>query len=136
MARRDDLHFPVKRALQKDGWKITHDPVVLYFRELRMQADLGAGRLMAGEKEGRQIVVEVKDFDSPSLVNELQKMMGQLELYQWALDEQAQARDLFLALSRAVYDDCLQFAPSAFNAIIERKKINLIVFDETLEVIW
>lgn len=54
MSRRDDLHLPVKRALEKDGWTITHDPAVLYFRDLRMRADLGAERLLAGEKEGQQ----------------------------------------------------------------------------------
>lgn len=55
MSKRDDLHFPVRRALEKEGWAITHDPAVLYFRDLRMRADLGAERLMAGEKDGRQI---------------------------------------------------------------------------------
>lgn len=133
MSRRDDLHLPVKRALEKDGWTITHDPAVLYFRDLRMRADLGAERLLAGEKEGQQIVVEVKDFDGSSLAAELQRMIGQLELYQWALDEQAPARDLFLAVNRTVYDERIQSARSAFNAIVERKQIKLIIFDEVLE---
>ena len=133
MSRRDDLHLPVKRALEKDGWTITHDPAVLYFRDLRMRADLGAERLLAGEKEGQQIVVEVKDFDGSSLAAELQRMIGQLELYQWALDEQAPARGLFLAVNRTVYDERIQSARSAFNAIVERKQIKLIIFDEVLE---
>jgi len=34
MSRRDDFHFPVRRALEKEGWTITHDPAVLYFRDL------------------------------------------------------------------------------------------------------
>ena len=135
MSRRDDFHFPVRRALEKEGWTITHDPAVLYFRDLRMRADLGAERLLAGEKEGRQIVVEVKDFDGPSLAGELQRMIGQLELYQWALDEQAPGRELFLAVSRVVYDERIQLARSAFNAIVERKQIKLIIFDEAEEVI-
>lgn len=42
MARRDDLHFPVRRALEKDGWKITHDPLELELRGAKLQADLGA----------------------------------------------------------------------------------------------
>ena len=135
MSRRDDLHFPVRRALEKEGWTITHDPAVLYFRDLRMRADLGAERLLAGEKEGRQIVVEVKDFDGPSLAGELQRMMGQLELYQWAIDEQAPGRELFLAVSRAVYDERIEPVHLAFSAIVERKHIKLVIFDEVQEVI-
>lgn len=78
-------------------------------------------------------MVEVKDFDGSSLAAELQRMIGQLELYQWALDEQAPARDLFLAVNRTVYDERIQSARSAFNAIVERKQIKLIIFDEVLE---
>jgi len=74
MSRSDDLHFPVRRTLEKEGWTITHDSVVLYFHALRMIADIGAERLLAGDKEGRQIVAEVQDFDSPSLAGELQRM--------------------------------------------------------------
>jgi hypothetical protein len=135
MSRRDDFHFPVRRALEKEGWTITHDPAVLWFRELRMKADLGAARAFVGEKERRQIVVEVKDFDSPSLTGELQRMIGQLELYQWALDEQAPQCELFLAISQEVYDGRLQTVRLAFEAILERKRISLILFDAAREVI-
>ena len=64
MSRRDDFHYPVRRALEKEGWAITHDPVILTFRDLRLKADLGAERYLAAEKEGRRVVVEVKDFDT------------------------------------------------------------------------
>jgi hypothetical protein len=135
MARKDDFHFPVRRALEKDGWTITHDPAVLYFRELRMKADLGAERLLAGEKDGQQIVIEVKDFDGASLASELQRMMGQMELYQWALDEQSPGRELFLAVSQAVYDELIHPVSLAFHEIVQRKQIKLLIFDETSEVI-
>jgi hypothetical protein len=135
MSRRDDLHFPVRRALEKEGWTITHDPIVVAFKDLRLKVDLGAERYFAAEKEGRKIAVEVKDFDRNAMASELQKLIGQLQLYQWALEEHSSERDLFLAVSKAVYDDYIQDERTAFYAIVERKRINLIVCDTAQEVI-
>lgn len=47
MARYDLYHEPVKQALIKDGWAITHDPFTLEYKELRVQADLGAEKALA-----------------------------------------------------------------------------------------
>ena len=135
MSRRDDFHYPVRRALEKEGWTITHDPIVIAFRDLRLKVDLGAERYFAAEKEGRQIAVEVKDFDRNAMSSELQKMIGQLQLYQWALEEHSPERDLYLAVSKTVYDDYIQNEKTAFHAIVERKRINLIVCDTAQEVI-
>ena len=135
MSRRDDFHYPVRRALEKEGWTITHDPIVIAFRDLRLKIDLGAERYFAAEKDGRQIAVEVKDFDRNAMSSELQKLIGQLQLYHWALEEHSPERDLYLAVSKSVYDDYIQNEQTAFHAIVERKRINLIVCDIVLEVI-
>lgn len=135
MSRRDDFHYPVRRALEKEGWAITHDPVILTFRDLRLKADLSAERYLAAEKQGRNVVIEVKDFDTTAMSSELQKMIGQLQIYEWAIEEQASDHVLFLAISEKVYDKYVQDKTTAFHAIVERKRINLIVFDEVKEVI-
>jgi hypothetical protein len=78
------------------------------------------------------------DYDDAAelkLLLEALSVIGQLELYQWALDEQTPGRELFLAVSQAVYDDRIRPVQSAFNAIVERKRIKLIIFDEAREVI-
>jgi hypothetical protein len=98
--------------------------------------DLAAERYLAAEKEGRKIAVEVKDFDRNAMASELQKLIGQLQLYQWALEEYSPERDLYLAISQTVYDDYIQDEQTAFHAIVERKRINLIVCDTAREVIW
>ena len=133
MSRRDDLHFPLRRTLEKDGWVITSDPLILVLGETLLKADLGAEKLFTAEKEGRKIAVEIKDFDASSVISELEKTMGQLQLYQWALEEQEPERQLFLAISQAVYIS--QFQRPIFQIAIQRNKINLLIYVPDQEVI-
>lgn len=133
MSRRDDLHFPLRRTLEKDGWIITSDPLILVLGQTLLKADLGAEKLFTAEKEGRKIAVEIKDFDASSVISELEKTMGQLQLYQWALEEQEPERQLFLAISQAVYAS--QFQRPIFQIAIQRNKINLLIYAPDQEVI-
>jgi hypothetical protein len=77
MPQYDLYHNTVKNALVKDGWVITDDPFVIEFKGLRLYADLGAEKLLAAEKHERKVVIEIKVFNSPSLVTELEKAVGQ-----------------------------------------------------------
>ncbi len=133
MSRRDDLHFSLRRTLEKDGWIITSDPLILVLGQTLLKADLGAEKLFTAEKEGRKIAVEIKDFDASSVISELEKTMGQLQLYQWALEEQEPERQLFLAISQAVYIS--QFQRPIFQIAIQRNKINLLIYAPDQEVI-
>ena len=133
MSRRDNLHFPLRRTLEKDGWIITSDPLILVLGDTLLKADLGAEKLFTAEKEGRKIAVEIKDFDASSVISELEKTMGQLQLYQWALEQQEPERQLFLAISQAVYIS--QFQRPIFQIAIQRNKINLLIYSPDQEVI-
>ncbi|MGK7903175.1 MAG: XisH family protein [Hormoscilla sp.] len=133
MSRRDKDHSSLRRTLEKDGWTITDDPYLLVLGNTFLKADLGAEKLLAAEKEERLIAVELKGFGSSSPINELQKAMGQLQLYQWALDGQEPERQLFLAISQEVY--IRDFQTQIFQLAVERNKINLLVYEPKQEVI-
>jgi hypothetical protein len=133
MSRRDTLHFALRRTLEKDGWMITSDPLILELGQTLLKADLGAEKLFTAEKEGRKIAIEVKDFDSSSAISELEKTMGQIQLYQWALEIQEPDRILFLAISETVYIS--QFQRLIFKLAIQRSRINLLIFEPNEEVI-
>ncbi|MDP5337051.1 MAG: XisH family protein, partial [Nodularia sp. (in: cyanobacteria)] len=76
MPQYDLFHNQVKNALTKDGWVITDDPFILEYKGLRLYADLGAEKLFAAQKMQQKIVIEIKVFNSPSLITELEKTLG------------------------------------------------------------
>jgi XisH protein len=73
MPQYDLYHNEVKNALIKDGWVITDDPFTWEYKGLRVYADLGAEKLLAAERMQEKIVIEIKVFNSPSLITELEK---------------------------------------------------------------
>ena len=133
MSRRDDLYLSLRHTLEKDGWQITDDPLVLTLEKILLKADLGAEKFFTAEKQDRKIAVEIKDLDAPSVISELEKTIGQLQLYQWALELQEPERQIFLGISQAVY--LKHFQKPIFQMVIKRNKINLIVYDPKKEVI-
>lgn len=77
MPAKDFHHDTVKRALIKDGWTITDDPLTLKLGVRSVYMDLGAEKLIAAERGSDKIAVEIKSFSSPSLLNDLEKAWGQ-----------------------------------------------------------
>ncbi|MCB0078938.1 MAG: XisH family protein [Anaerolineales bacterium] len=131
MPRYDLFHDTVRTALTKDGWTITHDPFLIEYKGFRLQADLGAAKVFAAEKEAQRIVVEVKVFGTPSFVSELQKSVGQYLMYRTFLKHTAPERELFLALPQSVFEDFFQ--QEAITEIVEEHQLHLLVFDPTTE---
>lgn len=133
MSRRDRLHQALRRTLEKDGWTITADPLILTLEEAVLRADLGAEKTFAAEKDGRKLAIELKEFTAISAISELEKTMGQIQLYQWALEVQEPDRLLFLAVSQRTY--LKHFQKALFQLAVQRNKINLLVYEPDFEVI-
>jgi hypothetical protein len=133
VSARDIYHDTVKRALQKDGWTITHDPFPLKIGKKRLSVDLGAERLISAENKTRKIVVEVKSFVGQSDVKDLEQALGQYVLYRQILDEMGVERILYLAVSQVVFNAV--FTIELGQILLKNQVIKLIVFDDESEAI-
>ena len=133
MPARDLYHDVVKRSLVKDGWTITHDPLVLKWGAKDLYVDLGAERLLAAERGGERIAIEVKSFLGPSDVDDLEKALGQFILYHDLLAERDPDRILFLAVSIDVWRDV--FEEPIGELLLAKKRLRVLVFDPKEEEI-
>jgi glycerophosphoryl diester phosphodiesterase len=130
---KDAYHDIVKRALIKDGWKITHDPFVIKYKDLTVIADLSAEKTFVSDKTGKKIVIEIKVFGTKSKVSEFEKAKGQYDIYQIALRKNQISDTLFMAISDDIYASF--FSREAIKEIVEEEKINLVIFNPAAEEI-
>lgn len=99
MSAKDKFHDVVKAALQKDGWQITHDPLVLRVQGIAdLYVDLGAENSIAADRQGEKIAVEIKSFIGTSTISEFHSAIGQFINYRYALELQEPERVLYLAV--------------------------------------
>jgi hypothetical protein len=135
MSAKDLYHEACVHALQKDGWTITHDPLTVSVGKTDLLIDLGAERIVAAERNGERIAVEIKSFIKLSPVQDLKEAVGQYVLYQGALAESPQnvGRTLYLAIRIETYDSV--FEEAIGQMLLRHSHLRLIVFDPVSEVI-
>jgi hypothetical protein len=125
--QRDAYHHIVKAALVRDGWTVTHDPLVVRYKGLRVYIDLAAEKSLPDSK----IAIEVKVFGGGSTVDDFEKAVGQYNIYRDVLRRRKIKRELFLAISRGTYKK-LDRIP-ALPELVGDQKIHLLIFDEQNE---
>jgi hypothetical protein len=132
---RDIIHEAVKKALEKDGWVITDDPLYFVFDDDdSISIDLGAENQIMAEKEAEKIAVEIKTFNQPSLMYEFHKAIGQYFNYQTALIEAMETdRDLYVAIPDTIYTRFM--AHRIIKRSIERMGMRFILIDIKKEII-
>jgi hypothetical protein len=131
MPQKDIYHDVVVKALIRDGWTITHDPLHLSYGGRNVYADLGAEQPIGAEKEGRKIAVEIKSFLGESDVHELGVSVGQHNMYRNILAEIEPKRALYLAVPPYVYDGIFQ--EPLGQLMLHRERLQLLVFDPRQE---
>ena len=123
-------HDAVRDALIADGWTITDDPLSLKVGDRDLFIDIAAERpVLAAEKAGDRIAVEIQSFRGPSAVADLQQAVGQFALYRAVLDRQQPDRRLYLAVTEDVYNGILSEPVGLYVAADE--SLRFLLYDAT-----
>ena len=130
---KDIYHYQVRTALEKDGWIITDDPLTLQFGSRSVFVDLGAKKLLAAEREGKTIAVEIKSFVGKSLVKDWENAIGQYILYFKIISKKEPDRTLYLAITEEIYMSF--FNEEIVQVVLADGVIKIIVVDTIQEVI-
>lgn len=62
MPAKDIFHNLVKHALEKEGWKITHENYHIQIDDSDFFIDLAAEKVLAAEKDGSILLLKLKAF--------------------------------------------------------------------------
>lgn len=97
---------------------------------------MAAERLLAAEKDGQKIAVEVKSFVGKSEVSEFHTALGQTLNYRSAMRKKQPDRTLYLAVTSEVYRDF--FLIQFIQEVIAEHGLKLIVFEPSKQeiVLW
>jgi hypothetical protein len=133
MAAHDTFHDVVKQALIKDGWTITDDPLYLQYGGVDFSIDFGAEKLIAAEKQGQRIAVEVKSFLVDSTTYEFHKVVGQFIDYRIMLQHVQPERLLYVAVPSDIYHSFFQ--TPFIQLVLTQIQMKLLVYDIQQEVI-
>jgi hypothetical protein len=133
MSAKDKFHEEVKRALIKEQWTVTDDPLKIESGGKRFEIDFGAERLIFADRGVEKIAIEVKSFLNPSAMTDFYGAMGQFLAYRLALQEEQPERILYLAVPEDAYRTFFQ---SQFvRRAVQEYALLLVVYDPVQEVI-
>jgi len=137
MPAKDVYHNIVKSALQKEGWTITDDPLIVQVDQKKsVYIDLGAEYLINAEKSGYKIAVEIKSFIGKSFNTEFYLALGQFIAYYGILKEREPDRELYLAVPQNIYKN--QFESKLVTLALKNTGLKYFVYNIREEniVLW
>ena len=132
---RDKFHDAVRTALEKEGWRVTHDPFIVPVGKTKVFIDLGAEkeRIIAAEKGLEKIAVEIKTFSGLSRIIEFHRALGQYLFYLPGLEEKEPDRELFLGLPIKLVEEFLE--EPYIRKVIKRYQIKVLIYHPELQII-
>ncbi|WP_427161855.1 XisH family protein [Aliinostoc sp. HNIBRCY26] len=134
MSAKDIYHTAVKNAFIKDGWTITADPYPLEYEDIELYPDLAIEKLISETRTQRKIIIEIKSFISPSLIQDFEKALGQYIVYrnliQLAKDEY---QEIYLAIKDGIYETFFQ--RKSIKAIVKLNQLSLVIINMEREEI-
>lgn len=133
MAAKDLFHNAVRQALLKEQWVITADPLKIRIERVKFEIDLAAEKILAADKEGRKIAVEIKSFLNSSVITDFHSALGQFLNYRLALQMSEPDRILYLAVPVDTFESFFQerFTQEA----VKLYQVKLVSYDPLQEVI-
>jgi len=134
MPKKDTYHDQFRRALEKDGWRVTHDPFYLRVDTKSVYIDLAAEKNEDETSNGPlKIAAEIKNFISLNDMSELEKALGQYMMYEAAPDISTETRELFLAIPDFFYEEITM--TKLYSSVIDNLKVKIVVFSVEEEII-
>lgn len=122
MPARDKYHNTVIHALEKDGWLIVRQQVLITIGKRHLWLDLKA------ERDGQSIYVEVKGFETDySLVDYLYASIGQCVTYLATIDHLKLGVPFYLAVPQKALNGILNEVIG--QIAVQRAGIQLMRFD-------
>jgi XisH protein len=130
---RDLFHNAVRAALLKEQWEITADPLKIKIDGVKLEIDLAADKVVAAEKSGQKIAIEIKSFLNNSTITDIHGALGQFLNYRLGLQMTDSDRVLYLVVPEDTFDSFFQerFVQEA----IKLYQLRLLVYDSDKEVI-
>jgi hypothetical protein len=131
MAAKDLFHNVVKNALLKEQWSITADPLKIKIEGVKFEIDLAAEKVLAAEKAGHKIAVEIKSFLNASVITDFHAALGQFLNYRLALQMTEPERVLYLAVPLDIFASFFQ--ERFVQESVTLYQIRLLVYDPERE---
>jgi hypothetical protein len=133
MSAKDLFHNAVKQALIKQQWVITADPLIIKIEGVKLEIDLAAERILAAQKAGQKIAVEIKSFLKTSAITDFHLALGQFLNYRLALQMNEPDRIIYLAVPLETFTTFFQerFVQEAVKVY----QLKLVVYDPNKEEI-
>jgi len=100
---KDRIHYRVRSILEKNGYTVFKDPLYLDFANTRIEADLGVEIFLESERKIKRAVIEIKSYTSHSLIQDVRNAVGQVLMYEHALEELNKDLPVYLTMPITIY---------------------------------